>query len=200
MDHSSNNNHVANTKGGIKGHVIRRLLHVGMILVPFIYYYYGAFFTAYLKMSPQFLVIALLALTLFLEIIRLVTGLTVFGQRQHESKQVSSFTWAVISMALVLLFAPGREYAMPIIASCAIGDPVIGELRSAKVRTWLVVLAGLVVIGAIWYLSAYWYGITGWWAVVMAPLTVAAEWPQLKWIDDNALMQLIPLLLVCFIV
>ena len=32
-----------------------------------------------------------------------------------------------------------------------------------------------------------------WMAAVMAPLTVAAEWPRLRYIDDNATMILIPL-------
>jgi hypothetical protein len=34
----------------------------------------------------------------------------------------------------------------------------------------------------------------------MGPLTTAAEWPKLKWIDDNATMTLIPLATILLLV
>jgi len=195
-----NTSHVKSTKGGLTGHLLRRLLHFSMILVPIVYYYCGDIITYYLTLTPQLIIIILSAVAIIFEIVRLWFGVRVFGQREHETKQISSFTWAIVSMALVLLFAPGKEYGIPIIACCAIADPIIGELRSLKVNKVLVFIAGMVSVAVIWWLCFWWLNTPWFWAWIMAPVTVAAEWPQLKWIDDNATMQLIPLLLVYFLV
>jgi len=43
-----------------------------------------------------------------------------------------------------------------------------------------------------WYL----FGTPLWMAVLLAPVCMIAEWPRLRYIDDNATMVLIPLALV----
>src|SRR5262249_4469210 len=142
------------------------------------------------------LVWACLAVILLLEALRLYQGWTVFGQRHYEQNHLSAFAWGAIGMALVLLFAPGKQFAIPIIAAYAIGDPVLGELRRAAVHTIVVVAIGICVISSIWWLAHIKLGTPLWLAFLMGPLTVAAEWPCLRWIDDNALTQLVPLIVV----
>ena len=48
--------------------------------------------------------------------------------------------------------------------------------------------------------SATMSGTPLWLAPIMAPLCVAAEWPRLRWIDDNATILLIPLTAILLVV
>ena len=178
--------HEVITRGGWFGHWLRRALHVGMILVPWVYYTYAI---------SRWVVWILLFLVIFIEIIRLSLGIQLFGQRAHEAKRPSSFAWGAVSLFLVLLLTQAK-FAYPIIAACALGDPLIGELRRFHFPTWLTALIGILLIAVLWLFAAWWLGTSWWWAVIMAPLTVIVEWPNLKWIDDNAMMQLVPLMIV----
>ncbi|UVE59530.1 hypothetical protein [Coxiella-like endosymbiont] len=71
-------------------------------------------------------------------------GWILWGQREREVKNISSFTWTVVSLCVVLLLAPGKQYAIPIIASCAFVDPFLGELRRTQLnRAWIFLLPWL---------------------------------------------------------
>ena len=43
---------------------------------------------------------------LIVEAVRLKLGITVFGQRDYESKQVSALAWGALSIGLCVLIAP----------------------------------------------------------------------------------------------
>lgn len=178
--------HESITKGGWIGHYLRRAMHVGMILVPWLYYTYHI---------PVIVIKILLVFVILVEIVRLKLGLQVFGQRSHEAKRISSFAWGAVSLFLVLLFAD-RQFAYPIIASCAFGDPLVGELRRFHFPSWLIAMIGILFIAGLWLLASLWLGTAWWWAIIMGPLIIASEWPNLKWIDDNGMMQLVPLIVV----
>lgn len=181
--------HEVRTRGGWLGHWVRRFLHVGMIVVPGLYYYFGV---------SRLALWVLLLLLIVLEMVRLVKGFQIFGQREHESKRISSFAWGAGALLIVLLFAP-KMFAYPIVATCALVDPLMGELRRFQLSSWSVAVAGVLLTMLIWLLAWHWLMTPWWWAIIMGPLSVAAEWPQLKWIDDNAMMQLIPLVVVLLV-
>lgn len=190
------NNYLVTTKGGTAAHIMRRLIHIAQVFYPIIYYDFGQQIAGWFNLSLHNGLLLILSVIILLEIIRLSFGLTIFGQREHEARQVSSFTWSAIAVVLVLMFAPGKMYAVPIIWGCALGDPFIGELRRMNWPAWLVFIAGVLFIGIIWWLCYDWLGGIWWLAILMAPITVLAEWPNWRWIDDNALMQLVPLLVL----
>ena len=186
------------TVGGIRGYILRRLFHIFMLIVPFVYYAYAAEASAdFIKLSPVALLLFIMVLTIIFEIVRLKRGWALlWGQRRREAKNISSLTWTIISLCLVLLLSPGKQYAIPIIASCAIVDPLLGELRRTTLnRTWIA-LIGMVVVIIIWGLTEEYFKI-GWLLVLlMGPLVVILEWPNLRWVDDNALVQLVPLFII----
>lgn len=176
-----------NIKGGIKAHFLRRILHVLIILFPLLYYAYD--------INPRW-IIALLFLNAIMEGVRLTFGWTAFGQRTHERYYPSSFAWTILSVGLVLLCAPQPGFATAIVSSCALVDPLLGELRARSLPFYVTVIVGVLSTAIIWVACARWYGFSMGWAFLMAPVTVAAEWPNIKGLDDNATMQLIPLMLV----
>lgn len=183
------------TKGGIAGHLLRRSIHVLMIVIPVAYYFWGARLAASWHMATWQLILVLLGVFACYELLRIRFGVLAVGQREHERDHISSMMWGVIAIAIVLLFAPDPRYAIPLVAACAVGDPLLGELRAHCQTVWVVLIA-VIVIALIWWLCGVWMPIAWWWPLILAPVTVAAEWPSLHWIDDNALMMLVPLVLV----
>ena len=187
------------TKGKKYGHLMRRIVHILMAVVPLIYYAYRDRIPVFFHITPTVLLLVILAILILLEILRLSFGIIVFGQRDYEAKQISAFSWGAASLILVLLLAPGPQFGIPIIWSCSLGDPVLGELRQFKFSTRWAELIGLIFILIIWWVCAYWFGISWWWGVFLAPIIVAVEWLNLKWIDDNALMMLVPLFIILIV-
>jgi len=182
--------------GGDLGHWFRRATHVLMCLVPLLYYPYHDIINEYLYMSSHVFLLLVMAVVLLLELLRLSRGWTTFGQHPHEAHHLSSFSWGVVGIVFVLIFAPGKQYGIPIIWACAFIDPLLGELRLAKVPTIWVTVLGLIGVAIIWLIAFWWLGTPWWWVLVMPWITIAAEKPNFQWVDDNALMMLVPLALV----
>ena len=94
---------------------------------------------------------------------------------------------------MVLLLAPAKEYAYPLIFSLSFGDPFMGELRRKGFQTKEVVIFSTIFLIALWLTCWYLFATPWWLAFIFAPLCVFSEMPRLRYIDDNATMLLIPL-------
>jgi hypothetical protein len=184
------------TKGHWYGHLFRRMIHVSMIFVPSLYTDFLIPVAAYIRLTPTILLMALSLVVLICEGLRLLSGFVVFGQRKHEARRLSSFTWGWLGLVAVLLCSPSMGFASAIIWSLALGDPCLGEGRRYFSKPAYAFMLGLLVIGLIWFYSAIYFGFSPVWLLFMAPLTVLAEWKSFRWIDDNVLMLVIPLLAV----
>lgn len=179
-------------RGGFVAHIARRLFHLTMLAVPFVYYH---FFTHIADQKTLRLLLLAFVFFIFLfEKLRIRMRLVLFGQRFHEATHLSTFAWTMLSLAVILFFAP-LSFAVPIIATCALVDPLLGEMRLHQVNKKIMVTLGVFVASAIWFFCAWFYHFSGWY-ILLAPVAVAAEWPRLTWIDDNAMMLLIPLAMI----
>ena len=189
--------------GGLKGHLFRRFIHLSMVVLPFGYYLYGHdisdWFSEFgLDISREQLVSVMIFIVIIGEAIRLKLGVTIFGQREYEARQVSALAWGAIGIALCVLIAPevgesGAVYGMPLILCLVLGDPAIGEARRMGANPKTAFMIGTGACLAVWLGSWYLLATPLWLAPLMAPLCTASEWPRLKYIDDNATMLLIPL-------
>ena len=185
---------VAHSVGGMYGHLFRRGFHVGMSIIPFLYFEYGETISNFFSLSELKFVSAMIMALVFGEVIRLKMGITIFGQRDYESKQVSALAWGAFAVGLTFLtLSEYPELVWPLILSLSLGDPFLGEIRRKGMEPRSVFMTGVVFILVIWIATWHLLGTPIWLAFVMAPLCVAAEWPRLRWIDDNATMLLIPL-------
>lgn len=187
-----------------KGHLARRLIHLSISSIPFIYYWYGTELASLFFITREQLVTITVGCIILLELLRLKKGWLLYGQRQHEAKQPSAWVWGALSIGLVLLLAPQTGYqgaglGTPLLLSLALGDPILGEARLRKLPNHWVLILGLATISLIWFFCAIWLNAPLWLIPIMAPLIVAAEGPKLKWIDDNATMLLIPLAVLMLI-
>ena len=175
-----------------------------MIILPWMYYWKGEQITdwwndlAGLSMTRDMIASSMVFALIFAEMIRLKAGVTVYGQRDYEAGQVSALAWGAFSIGMACLMAPkvghvGAAIGAPLIASLALGDPLLGEMRRKSIDERNVLIIGTFAVAAIWFAGFLWLD-TPWWLIpIFAPLCVIAEKPRLRWIDDNATMILIPL-------
>ena len=182
--------------GGVSGHLLRRGIHLAMSFLPFLYFEFGEDVADMVSLTLEQVVSCVILLAVFGEALRLRMGLTVVGQRSYEAKQVSALAWGALGVGMVFLLTPDPAYAYPLILSLSLGDPLLGELRRKESSTQTVILAGVLGIAVIWAGCAYLVETPWLFVPLMAPICVAAEWPRLRYIDDNATMLLIPLAVV----
>lgn len=183
--------------GGVIAHISRRLFHCSMIIVPLVYYYFLIHFAS--QKILDLIILAFIFLVFLLEKFRIRMKLVLFGQRLHEATHISSFAWTMLGLGIILLLSPSVSFSIPIILTCAMVDPLLGELRSHKINKKIIVVIGVFTALFIWFVCAAIYHFPFWYGIIIAPITVAVEWPSLKWIDDNALMLIVPLITILFL-
>ena len=193
--------HAEHSVGGAGGHWFRRLTHVGMCVIPFAYHLWGDSIAGKVSMTPSDFVIAVAVIFIAIEVIRIKFGIIIIGQREYEAKQVSALAWGAVAVCLTLILAPQEgegleagKYTIPIICGLTFVDPIMGEVKRAKMGMQSAVLVGLAVSYTIWMGSVALFSTPFLVAVLLAPLTVAGEVPRVSWIDDNATMILFPLI------
>ena len=193
--------HVGHSIGGFGGHAFRRLTHVSMASIPYLYYVHGEAISSYFSLQARELVSAICILILIIEAVRLRSGIVIVGQREYESNQISALAWGALAVALAILIAPEGEngsmeagkYGAPIILGMTLVDPVMGEVKRTQKNLRTAIIAGLAVSYAVWIGCHFWIGTEFIAALLLAPLTVLGELPPTRAIDDNATMVLFPL-------
>ena len=76
--------HVEHSVGGFGGHAFRRLTHISMVIVPYLYYVHGeeiASLITFDNLSAREFVSAFCIFILTVEAVRLRTGIVIVGQR-----------------------------------------------------------------------------------------------------------------------
>lgn len=184
-----------------KGHILRRIIHLSIALIPLVYYWYGNKIASFFSLTPEKFVSIVLALILVLEAFRVWKRYAIYGQRAHEVNRISSAAWTFIAVTLVLLQAPhigvqGAGIGTALIFAMTVTDPLMGEARILNAPKYLVITLGVVAAFLAWFMCAIWLNIPWELAFIMSPITVTAERIPLHWMDDNAVMLLIPLALI----
>lgn len=173
------------------GHWARRLVH--MMAPLFLVYYlipeeiYGV--------DKRVGLLIVLAVILVFEAIRLWRGWTFLGLRDYEAGRISAFAWASIGLTFTFLFFP-LELAAPAVTGMAFTDPLIGELRRRKSALYpllpsvfyfvLVLTIFIALMGWSWQLLLA--------SVVGTILAIGVERIRTKYVDDDFLMMVVPLL------
>ena len=202
-DHSTDVfvDHVGHSVGGMGGHAFRRLTHVSMASIPYLYYVHGERISSYFSLQAREFVSAICILILVTELVRLRTGIVIVGQREYESSQISALAWGALAVALAILVAPEGEngtmeagkYGAPIILGMTLVDPVMGEIKRTQKNLRAAIFTGLIVSYTVWIGCHFWIGTELIAALLLAPLTVLGEILPTREIDDNATMVLCPL-------
>lgn len=175
----------------------RRVMHALGATVLVYYLVPDGFFVVVRK---EVVLLAALAVAVVLEGLRHGVGLELPTIRPYEEHRIASFVFYAIALVGAILLFP-LPIAATVVLGTALVDPVAGGLReSARLRVyypWLpfAVYVGLAFVG----LSV----LGGWpvaWAVPLALLAavvgLAAEYPQIPWVDDDLVMTFAPALVL----
>ncbi len=139
---------------------------------------------------------------LAIEGVRLVTGWHLPGLRDYERNRLGAYAWGAVGLAFALLLFPG-ELVIPTFWGMAWIDPVCWYTKRRRGYPWVPVAAYVALAAALMVLVVplapyHTAPLAAWrialYAPVAAVLAVAAEAPNLRWIDDDFLMHIVPLL------
>ncbi len=190
----SNVTHEVNTVGGWYGHVLRRLIH--FFCVTFFtlgFYICLPFIQSQTHISKPILVLLIFTLVLAVELIRLMLGIILPGQREHERHKVSSAAWSLLGLCCVFWFINHTGIAMAIAITSAIVDPFVGESQRFLSKSFSYGLALFLSI-LIWLACAVHFNLSYWYAFILGPIAVMVEYPYWRFLDDNFTMLVAPLI------
>ncbi len=172
---------------------VRRLVHVLIAFSPL--YYSIPVDLPYVGFQRWVLLVAFFVAVSIFEAVRLWKGITFFGLRPHERDQIASFAWAAAGMTLVLWLFP-HEIATAALIGMAIVDPLIGELREyTDTRIAVPVSSGAyfaICISALLLSGEMSFLFAGALASVGAAVAIASENLDIKHVDDDFLMAVLP--------
>ena len=186
--------HELSTKGGIRGHVFRRLVHV-FFLVFFTLGFYKMMPIVEQKTllsQPQVAVMGAILVTL-IEGIRIGLGWVAIGQREHEKRFVCSAAWSLLGLCAIFYCIPQLALAFAIALTSAVVDPLIGELKRFLSIVTVYVIA-VVVSLLLWCCCAFYFSFHFWPFLVLGPLAVLVEYPRWRYFDDNFTMLIFPVM------
>jgi dolichol kinase len=173
-------------------HLARRALHVAVSLG--LVYYWLPDNLGPAGLSKQAVAIAALVAVGLLEVVRLRRKAIFFPMREYERGQLAGHFWLAAGCVLAVVFFEER-FAVITILGTTLVDPLIGELRDrANLRRWAPA-AGIVA-----------WCVVGLLCVLLIPLSVRiplvpvgalmavmAEGKKVRGVDDNFLMNVVPL-------
>lgn len=187
------------------GYVFRRMIHILMGLIPFLYYFHGDKVHEWLPINANQLISLIVICVVVFEAVRLLGHWKVYGQRDYEAYTISAAAWTIFALGLVLLQTPrlgvhGGGLGIPLILAACFSDPMMGEARIRGYKTQSIILVGVVFASLAWLIGVVFLGAPWWLIPILVPITVLAELPCLSWMDDNATMLLLPLAAIFLII
>jgi len=139
---------------------------------------------------------------LLIEAGRLLTGRGLPGLRAYESDRLSGYAWGSLGLAVGLVFFPG-EIVIVTFWGMAWIDPLCRYAKKRGGYPWVPLAAYLVLAVALWVFVVpfapyqtvpFPFVRVAIYAPLAAVLAIAAEGPNLKWVDDDFLMHVVPML------
>lgn len=176
-----------------KAEVIRRIFHMTAIVYLLYYLLPEELFPGFYKWYG---VVIIVFATLIVEGVRLKTGMLFFGLREYEKMRMSAFAWFAIGMGIALLWFD-MVYVVPVVIGMALTDPLIGEIKRKKEELYPLfpsLIYGIIVFLCLLLLSGMFIVLKILFTVVATVSAISAEHYKLKYVDDDFLMIVIPLL------
>ncbi|OGS42756.1 MAG: hypothetical protein A3K76_06365 [Euryarchaeota archaeon RBG_13_57_23] len=132
------------------------------------------------------------------EVVRLWKGVIFLGLRPHEKGRIASFVWAAAGVTLLLWLFP-EDIASGALVAMAVVDPLAGELRGSRVRDIVTVPVSLFAYFALFLVISVFVGgreLTVYiaLAVVGSVVAIPSEWVEVRCVDDDFLMLVLPAL------
>ncbi|MBV52616.1 MAG: hypothetical protein CL816_00960 [Coxiellaceae bacterium] len=185
--------------GSFLGEVLRRAVHTSFAWIPLGYFSLMAVSSDDFKLCIHLSLLFLFVSCLILDCLRIKHQWIIFGARHYESQRLSSMTFMLFGVLVVLFLSPNHCIATAIIVSASIVDPIMGVMRRCSLSPVMVFISGVSLVFATWMVlgSHAYFSLS--WVFVISVITVWVEYYQWRLIDDNLLLQIVPLSLVLYL-
>jgi dolichol kinase len=176
-----------------KGEMFRKGFH---LCAPLFLLYYAVPSDMWgLGPTREIVLLAVLTMVLVFDAMRYGMGVTLPFLRSYEERRISAYSWAAIGFTMAIIFFP-THLVVPVIFGLGWTDPLIGLLRRRRSRLYpaLPVIAYFAICAVAFALMGF-MGIFHLLVLsaVGAVTAVAVEFPRLRHVDDDFLMQVVPL-------
>jgi len=174
---------------------VRRLVH---LCLPVFLLYYIIPDDTWIGIDKKLVLLGALFLFIIFEFLRLAYQIRVFGTREYEMDHMAAYLWAGIGFTVAFLLF---DYALvvPALLGMAWIDPLSGFLRGRKsgLYPWLPFASYLVLAAvALIVVSSFAPRSIVFIAAAGAASGIAAEHRRVRFVDDDFLMLVIPLLVM----
>ncbi len=176
-----------------KPEIFRRIFHMTAVV-------YLVYYLIPEELSPGFFkwhgVLIIVFAALIAEMLRLRRAKLVFGMRYYEERRISAYAWFALGMGIALLIFE-MKYVVPVVIGMAVIDPLIGEVRRKKKRlypTFPSILYGAIMFLSLFILSGMAFIWLLFFTIIGTVSAISAEQWDLKYVDDDFLMLVIPLI------
>lgn len=174
---------------------VRRLVH---ICLPVFLLYYVFPDDTWIGIDKRLVLLGALFFFIIFEFLRLAYQIRVFGTREYEMNNMAAYLWAGIGFTVAFLFF---DYALvvPALLGMAWIDPLSGFLRGRKsgLYPWLPFASYLVLAAvALIVVSSFAPRSIVLIAAAGAASGIAAEHKRVRFVDDDFLMLVVPLVVM----
>jgi len=177
-------------------HVFRRAFHLCAPL--FLVYYLFPDDMWGIGISNQAFLLFCFAILMVVEGVRLARGRVFFGLREYEKKQLSAYAWAGIAITIAFLFFP-PVFVVVVVIGMGWTDPLIGELRRHWKKAYPalpIAVYFIITVVCLWLFSDIPLFVMLFLASLTTAVAILVEYPQIKAVDDDFLMLIVPLVVL----
>lgn len=172
------------------GALFRRSLHVAS---PVFLVYYVLADDLWIGFPKPLLAVLLWGVTLVIEALRLTLHVDIVGIREYERGQISAYFWGGTALLLGLLFFPA-PFVVVAMFGMAWVDPLCAWSRERRLYPHVPLLAygALATVGLVLLADRGPLG-TLLLALAATGLALAAEYPTIRYVDDDFTMLMVPM-------
>ncbi len=175
-------------------HLFRRLFHLASPVFLVYYWIPKDLGNPATGLSREALLLLAAGTVLAVDLGRLALRIPVFGLRKYEAGRVSAFAWGTIGLALGLALFP-QILVIPVFCGMAWIDPLCAWSRRRGRYPWLPAIAYALVFA---FLSGGFGGLSlteiAALTSIATPIALLAEYPDIRVVDDDFLMTIVPLI------
>jgi len=177
-------------------HLFRRLFHLASPVFLLYYWIPQDLGNATTGLTREAILSLAVGTVLAVDVARLALRIPVFGLRKYEAGRMSAYAWGTIGLALALVFFP-PILVIPVFCGMAWIDPLCAWSRRTGRYPWLpafgYALAFAFLLGGIGGLNPIEIAAL---AAIATPVALLVEYPDVRVVDDDFLMTIVPLLVL----